>query len=80
MEQLESRPAAVCMKGHAIFQSVEAGHSSVQAIARATGLPHTTILRVLSLLIEEDDVVATKIIDGELNITVKNRRDSRPFA
>lgn len=71
MNQPEIRPPAVHQKSLAVLQSVAAGNSSVSAISTATGFPASTILRVLSLLVEDDDIVDASMVDGQLNLTFK---------
>ncbi|WP_447759839.1 hypothetical protein [Sphingopyxis panaciterrae] len=69
----DPRPAAVFHKGLAIFNSIHAGANSVAAIGDATGFPATTIIRVLSLLVHEDDIVEAQMEHGALRLSVKSR-------
>lgn len=66
------RPAAIVHKGSAIFDSINAGATSVAAIGKATGFPATTIVRVLSILVHDDDLVEARLARGELRLSVKS--------
>lgn len=65
-----SRPAAVVHKGLAIVNSIRGGATSIAAIAEATGFPSSTIVRVLSVLVHEDGVVAARLTRGALHLAV----------
>ena len=67
------RPAAVFHKGLAIFNSVHAGATSIAAIREATGFPPSTIVRVLSVLVHEDNIVEAHMVGRELRFAVKMR-------
>ena len=73
MTRHSGRPAAVFHKGLSIFSAIHAGASSVELIRKATGLPATTILRILPLLVHDDHIVEARMTSGDLHLTVKIR-------
>lgn len=67
------RPAAVFHKGLAIFNSICAGATSIAAIREATGFPPSTIVRVLAVLVHEDNIVEARMAGGVLHLAAKMR-------
>lgn len=46
----------VAQKADAVLGAIRSGHSRVAAIAEATRLPETTVIRVARLLIEREQI------------------------
>lgn len=67
------RPAAVFHKGLAVFNAIGAGATSIAAIREATGFPPSTIVRVLSVLVHEDNIVEAHMVDEVLHLFPKMR-------